>query len=170
MDLGSLFESVGAGEVFSRVQRAFRLMGVAEEEIAEAKARYRRSTKRVHACFGALAPTPLLLALGERVYRDHCRELLSRAVRHADLRPPTRAEVVAAISRLTLVCRLQNDVELLGLRLSAEIFPEKAGELLPRREEDYAGSVEEVHAEFRRWLLVRWRTEECLRAPRERAA
>ena len=71
--------------------RAFDLMGIAEEEIAAAKHRYRRASKRVHAAFGVLYPTGDMSKCGDRLYRAHARELVERVARKEDTRPGTAA-------------------------------------------------------------------------------
>ena len=159
-----MLDLVGLGEAAGAFTTAFRKMSVAEEEIAEACRRHWDDRKEVWNSFKLLDPGELSM-LDDDVYRAHCREILERVVDGKDTRPGTRAEVCAMISRMTLVTRLQRDVELLGLVLTDEIFPGR-GLLDGAPREDYEGSLREVEAEFRRKLAKPERVlREDLREP-----
>lgn len=150
----NLLSEVCDSSTRARISRAFELMGVAEEEIRAAMLRYPRSRRKAWNCFKVLCPSEALQRVGEGVYRSHCSELLERAVRGEDLRPGTKAEVLAVVSAMTLVSRLDRDVELLGLRIAAEIFPEKGEALVGGMhwEESHRGALEEHLMVFRRRL------------------
>lgn len=136
------------------VARAFRFMAIAEEEMRDAMRRYPLQQRVVWNCFMVLMPGRLI-DYGEQLYRAHCQELLDRAVDDQDLRPGTRAEVLAAISTATLRSRLTSDVEHLALNLASELWPSKATVFrAPREEAGGSGSRATWLRDFQRKTAV----------------
>jgi hypothetical protein len=121
-------------------------MRVSEDEIVDAKGRHPAQADRVWKSFKLLRPT---FDLSDAVYRHHCREILDRVAAEEDTRPGTKAEVLAAISAMTLKSRLDRDVELLGLRLCDEICD---SDLAEERAEEIPEHCETLLAEFRKKL------------------
>ncbi len=128
------------------VSGTFRRMGIAEEEIARAKL----SRALGQAAFGVLCPPPLLRNKDDEVYRAHARELIARVRNGVSTEPATRAEVLAALSELTLVAppdqqhaALMEGLfgEVMGKSLDGsaihEPFPEASNELLAQMQHQF---------------------------------
>lgn len=141
---------VGLGDKTGAFANAFEKMAIAEREILRACRAYPKARTRIWNAFGVLVPGGLS-GLADAVYRHHCRELLTRVARGEDLRPGTRAEICAMISKMTLVTRLHRDVELFGLIISNEIFPGR-DLLVEGVRAEYPDAIDEIEAEFRRKL------------------
>lgn len=141
------------------ISAAFALMQIAEDEIKAAIHRLLPQQSvaalRVWNSFGALVPGPLS-QFSSDLYTHHVRELLDRVVREEGLELGTRAEVVAAVSVMSLASRLDSDVEQLALDLAADMFPalREHGDTYSY---SYAGAREETLAELRRKTAVQGR-------------
>jgi hypothetical protein len=118
-----------ADYIRTSVDKAFDAIELAEEEIeASVKSWYRQdpaAAERVWNVFGILCPGLMFRDVSSDVYRHHVRELIERAFWNDDTRPGTKAEVLVAISNASLQSRLDRDVELLGLKLANELFPNR---------------------------------------------
>jgi hypothetical protein len=118
----------GDDQITRAISRCFECMGVAEDEIqralkeAEANLAPLKIRRRIWGVFKVCAPGDLLL-LADEVYRHHVREMIARAVARCDARLGTKAEVLRAISVMTLQSRLDRTVEALALTIVEEIFP-----------------------------------------------
>jgi hypothetical protein len=147
----AIAEMIGAGG--SAVSRAFDLMEIAEAEIERAVrdcALLPRVQRHVWNSFGLLAPGELA-RYSDAVYRSHARELLNRVMTCRDTRLGTRAEVLAAISALSLQSRLDRDLEQLALNLADALFPGR-GLRDDSDRETYSGAQQERFEEFARKL------------------
>lgn len=102
----------------------FDLMGTAEDEIAAALETETDAKKRVgiNGAFRYLCPPPGMTTLDERVYRAHARELVERCRNGAKLDDGTKAEVMVALSQMSLVAPPSAQYAALYERLFAEIF------------------------------------------------
>lgn len=89
----------------SNVWNLFELMRICEDEIAKYIKNSPLLTKELNAVFGVACPTPGLRGKSEELYRHHVLELISRAYdgNQADMRPGTKAEVLAALSDGSLI-------------------------------------------------------------------
>lgn len=131
---------------------------VAERELARARRKY--GAEVPHA-FAILYPTPVLRGTAPRVYRSHCRELIRRVVRNQDTRAPTRAELMCAVSRMSLAAPL-NEVgaaayEYLFRRVMGRAALERVlGDRGPARE-PWPGAIGELLHGLRRRMRVETR-------------
>lgn len=105
------------------LDETFRLMEVAEEEIAQAKGRSPEHAEKLHGGFAVLCPSEPLRGIGENLYRAHCRELLDRVREGHDTRAATGAEVVAVLSALSLQAPLDRPATFLYWQLFSALFP-----------------------------------------------
>jgi hypothetical protein len=114
-----------------QISGIFRLMEIAEEEIAIAQ---REAGTEGHDAiwrsFKLLRPTPMFEKVAEQVFRSHCKELLYRVVNGFDTRPGTKAEVMILISEASLASMPSSDVRVLYTQLFKEIFGEREYERL----------------------------------------
>lgn len=137
----------------------FRLMEIAEEEIEVAKRRHPEVAAVLHRAFLLLCPSTPLRGHSEKLYRVHCRELLARVRERMDTRRGTSAEIVASLSRLSLLCPLDRTATVLYWRLFEELFPNDAASLCesvgPVVADDYdKTSAAELERGLRRKLSV----------------
>jgi len=103
----------------------FRLMGIAEEEIAEAIKRHPLEAIQINRAFSVLCPRMNLFAhKTQELYRHHAREILERVRSGEDTRPGTKAEVLAALAESSFASVLNESAHVLADRLMADIFPE----------------------------------------------
>lgn len=144
--LGELFPE---GDDASRVRRAFRAMEIAEEEIAAAKLATPRKRKSLHGAFRAMYSRELLL-YPDAVYRAHVREILARVRLGADLSPGTDAEVLVAMSAVSLAGPPGAGFAAAMSKVFFSVFPD--AKLEAAGAEYYSGQIEEIVGEFRRKL------------------
>lgn len=132
------------------ISSVFDLMGIAEEEIERAMKRTRVQLKRdaIHGAFVFLAPTPGMTTLDERVYRSHARELIARCAAAEKLDAGTKAEVMIALSQMSLVAPPSAQYAALYERLFAEVM----GQAVPGEavREPWPGAADELLADLRR--------------------
>ena len=107
------------GGAESAVSFAFDRMGVAEEELKRA---FRTKKSEPAGAFSALFPHEAFAGKAERVYRSHARELCARMKLKQDRRPGTAAEVLLALSALSLVAPPSQQYAALYERLFAEVM------------------------------------------------
>jgi len=132
------------------IGRAFHFMEVAEDEIARACAGKRgKLRERVHGSFRHLAPGPLI-GLCDDVYRHHCREIIERVARAEDVRPATKAEVMALISQASLAAPPTHVAGALMLRIFNEVFPENPQPVDGHFAAVPRADVDELFAEMRK--------------------
>jgi hypothetical protein len=109
----------------------FDSMRVAEEEIAAAINKHPKKHREAinetfkHAC----VTQPLRLKQSLTLYRSHVRELIERMIAGADVRPGTRAEVLATLSECSYAAPLPNQPYTLFIRLFSEIYPQHMKEI-----------------------------------------
>ncbi len=126
-----------------RVRDAFDCMGVAEEEMAAAKAD--------GTLFAALVPTAPLLGKSLDLYRAHARELVQRAAAGAELEPATEAELLSVMLETALTAPLKREGQALAEHLFARVFPAGAAGVVGEVErEKWPGQVAEDLAALRR--------------------
>lgn len=141
---------VGSALVFS-----FSAMDVAEEAL---EARY--GAEEPEGAFSVLRPRYEAFAGMERLLEPHYREILDRIDADEDTRPGTMAEVVAAISRLSLAGPLDYDVfevacyafaEALGDETAEEVY---GAEHVRRARDDFRANprLPEILEEYRSGL------------------
>ena len=131
------------------VSGTFRRMEIVEEEIARAK--LDRATG--HRAFGILVPPVSLRNKDDRLYRAHARELIERTASGESAVLATKAEVLAALSELSLTAPPNQQHAALMETLFAEVMGKKIdGE--PIRE-PFEGASGELFEQLRR----RFRTD-----------
>ena len=143
-----------SGSLANTIECVFDCIDIAEEEIAAAKIRFPEIADEIHETFRFLRPTEPLEGLCDTLYRHHARELILRASADANLEPGTTAEVLGALSRLSLAGPPSREMTLLYMKLFGEIFPEQASEIFAGIcPNDYELTrVAELESEFRRKL------------------
>ncbi len=110
---------------------AFDMMGIADEEIAAAKAEDPEHAQLYDAAFGKLYPPEGFRGLAPAVYRYHARELVRRAGLGKNVTRATNAEVMVALMNTSLKAPLQRDAQALYEDLFEQCFGrEQALELL----------------------------------------
>jgi hypothetical protein len=123
----------------SRVMRGLELMGVAEELCDELDARD---------AFAHLCPTPYIIMLSDAVYEHHARELIERWRERGDMAQPTRAEMLGALSELSLRRPPGRAEEFVYHRLFREVCgPEHHDAILgsnPAPREEWPGQADEL--------------------------
>ena len=110
-----------------------------EEEIDACQARWPEHADAIDRLFGlrvhCAAPPG---HWSERLSRLHIRELAQRIAEGKDLRPPTRAEMLYALSEMSQVAPFRSAAFVLYARIFREAFPEDAeqifGDILPAHE------------------------------------
>lgn len=127
----------------------------AEREIARAQRKY--GLELVHG-FKVLCPSPVLRGKAPRVYRSHCRELLRRVARGQDTRPPTRAELLCAVSDASLVAPFNQAgaaaYEYLSRRVMGPTAYKKVLGDVPPAREPWPGAIGELLRPLRKKLMV----------------
>lgn len=114
------------GAPLSRLLRGvFDCMGIAEEEIADAKRQAEDAETRdlIEDAFRYLSPTDALRGKNSDLYRAHARELIVRVSSRQDLRPGTEAEALAVLCESSLIAPLNPVATLLYARLFRSVFP-----------------------------------------------
>ena len=151
--LDALLDSMGSvGAIASNV---FRLCGVAEEMIAGAKKAHPQHVAEVDSVFKAACPSAVLRGKHDTLYKAHIAELIQRAVKGESPKPPTDAEMLAALSDLSLKAPPGPATQHVFEVLFFKIYPEKRKEFEHDFvREPYAGSRDEVLRELRRKLTV----------------
>lgn len=135
-------------ELFDRrnpISKTFRLMEIAEEEIAAAG--------DPEGAFEILCPPPSLRDLREDLYRAHARELLRRHCAGASrkaMEMGTLAEICALLHQLSLKAPLKRDYARVFEFCFRECMPEEAGELFENPVELDIWEREELLPELRR--------------------
>lgn len=142
------------GELGSVIGRTFKLMGVAEEEIALAKVKWPEEVETIHGAFKYLCPPAGMSALVEEVYRHHCRELLARTAQGRSRRPGTVAEVMVALSETSLATPLTHDATVAYVQCFSQVFGRDPWEEDEQEQPQptYPGAVEEIIEDARRKL------------------
>jgi len=120
---------VANGSTVHTVINAFRRMDIAEDEIARAQRQHPKHKTRIFPLFRQLCPTPPLRHVLDDIYRSHCHEIIARAVRRADTRPGTKAEVLGFLSQASLEAPLERIPSLLFQQLFTELLPNQAAAL-----------------------------------------
>jgi hypothetical protein len=139
----------------------FKLMGMAEEEIAYAIKMDPLNEIKIHDSFCLLCPRMVLF--GGRhpdLYRHHVRELIARHVAGEDTRPGTKAEVLATLSKTSLMANLIPSAHLLMQNLMAEIFPSYEQPDGWEPQEEIPGSVDDALEKCRRQCFEPQRTRD----------
>jgi hypothetical protein len=121
------------------VTRLFRLMRLAEDEIAVAKRKYKDKESELSNALFLFRPTGILQDRPTRVYRAHCRELVLRVVKERDTRLGTAAEILCRIMDSCELHPVDPDDMDLARRLSASVMgpgklPGSRGQLTWTRE------------------------------------
>jgi hypothetical protein len=131
------------------VTAVFTAMSIAEEEIG-AIPRLQQGDLFLH-----LVPTAALRGKSPEVYRAHARELVERRRAGEDLRPGTDAEIMAALSDMSLKAPLTRNAQALYEQLFTAVYGEDVARRVLGGAADkgsWAGAVSELRHEMRRKL------------------
>jgi hypothetical protein len=95
-----------------------------------------------------------------QVYRAHCKELLERVANGVDTRPGTKAEVLGAISNLSMAAPLKSDVAYLMQKLMIDVFGyNPVGDIALY--ESYKGASDEIWSDMQKKLYVKDRLQKA---------
>jgi hypothetical protein len=124
----------------------------AEDEIERAQRRHGEvGNGPIWKAFKLLRPP---YSMPEPIFRAHCRELLDRVAHGEDTRPATDAEMMYALSEVSLATPLPGGASCLYMRLIRRAWPEKWDEEF-KREIDL-DAYEHVHGraadDYEMWL------------------
>jgi len=143
------------------LDRLFRAMEIAEEEIAKAQERWPEKKEELWGAFRYLSVGTCTIPEGyaDQVYRAHCQEILERVVRGQPLEPGTDAECMVALCEMSQVTPLHSPAvclyrKLFERRLGYDPSPEVASF------EEWTGSSRELESELRKKLA---RERDCKR-------
>jgi len=141
----------------SVIRSTFRRIEIAEEEIDAAKRRFPLASDKLHAAFSLLCPTPPLNGFPEKLFREHCRELLERVANGANVKSGTAAEVLAVLSRASLVSPLTRPASITYDCLFGKLFPDEWNQIAnqsgpPIRDAYDEEQAAELEAHFRQRL------------------
>jgi len=125
-----LLNDILGGSAAQALDRLCRCMEIAEEEMSAQKLAQPDRQDVVHDAFRHLQPSEVLLEHGsERLYRKHCQEIIRRLTCGEKLRPSTTAEVVGALSTMSLMQSLSRSAELAYWNGVSKLFPEDTAHL-----------------------------------------
>lgn len=128
-------------------KRAFRLMNIAEREIAFAIEEHPSKKAIINDVFSSLCPSKLLNDVSEDFYALHCRELIERAMMGGQMEEATDVEMLAFMSNLTLQAPLISRAKGFYTRLFKKVAPDMLD--LPDPWEEWDGAFEEFESEVR---------------------
>jgi hypothetical protein len=134
------------------VSNAFRLMGIAERELADFERRHPKVD--FGPMFLILMPPPSMYKMAVEVYVHHARELLTRFVAGEDLRPGTKAEAMIVCMEISLKKPPGARIAHLYESIFSEVFgADKMRQLTEvTTREPWPGSTAEILADARRDL------------------
>lgn len=134
----------------SDIVTTFRLMAIAEEEIAAAKDRAPLQSHLIDGAFRMLCPRMALFGgRSPDLYRHHAREIIARVLAGEDTRPGTQAEVLCVLSESSMRSPLANSALALMEKLVEAIFPGTIPQLFVddwEFREEWPGAADEVFA------------------------
>jgi len=144
------------------LDRLFRAMEIAEEEITRAQERWPGKREEIWDTFKYLSLGTCSIPEGysDRVYRAHCREILERVAGGEDLRPGTDAECMVALCEMSQMTPLEWDAAALYQRLFERRFEGTRGFEI---REEYPGSSHGLENKLRKRLA---RERDCQKAER----
>jgi len=118
---------------------------IADEMIAQRMPVQGEKKDLLYGSFMTLRPA---MPMPDRLYRAHCAELLDRVVSGEDYQRPTRAELLAAIQKISLVVPTQDKAAALYARLFIELFPDLAFPELDMLKERFPGETDALREEL----------------------
>jgi hypothetical protein len=101
--------------------------------------------------FEVLTPTEPLMDKSPELYEAHCKELIVRRISGENIKSATDAEIIAALSDLSLKAPLKRDCVYVMQKLFSKLFPDQL-QGLPEIQESHEGSHFNVEMELRRNL------------------
>lgn len=136
----------------------FDLMKIAEEEIEAAELGLSEEDRlRVHDSFHYLCPMLNFANRRPELYRRHCREIIQRVrynARDTEIDLGTMAEVLIALSEMSMIAPLGGDAPFLYARLFKKFLPEEEMNFSIMREA-YPGSSDELFFRMSAKLAVK---------------
>lgn len=128
----SKLEDIIAGTRMGTVGSVFRLVEVAEEEIAAAALKYPEKAAELRASFNPLLFPGQFTNFSKDVYRAHARELLERVAKGENTKPGTDAECLVALSLASLKAPLTSGHLAAMERVFATVYPDKVDQNIGR--------------------------------------
>lgn len=126
---------------------------VADQEIKDTGVKNKKEADTLNTAFPALRPRRMFFGKDMKVYRHHCKELIRRVLRGESLEPATEAEVMLALSAMSLEAPLQQDPAALYSRLFQRVFGDL--DLKYDMQETYPGACDELLGKMRHKLRAR---------------
>lgn len=145
-----------------QVDRAFRRMGIAEQNIQDAIKQSPDKKDLLWNSFFLLAPPAIIENLNDALYDWHTYELLERVRRgNTPLEHATKAEIMGYLSQASLQVPPRHVYSLIYNRLFKQLFPEKYMTYFGKQpvvREDYPGEFDEELWKLRLKFVVPGRT------------
>lgn len=126
---------------------------VADQVIKDTSVRNKEEADKINAAFPVLRPRRMFFGKDKKVYCHHCKELIRRVLRGESLEPATGAEVMLALSAMSLEAPLRQDPAALYSQLFQRMFGDL--DLKYDVQETYPGACDELLSEMRRKLRTR---------------
>ena len=140
-----------------KVLAALDLIPIAEEQIEEYCERFPEQKKYIWPSFKILRATDLFLGKEERIYRHHCKELLIRIVAGSTTELGTKAEVMLALSEMSLKAPLNQDYAALYFNLFDKIMGKGLIKQSNAGTYSYPGAGDEILIILRKKMFQDWR-------------
>lgn len=139
--------------VFSTIGKVFDLVKIAEEEIEDAVAKHPDKTKELRDAFQEHLFPGDLARFGERIYRAHAREILTRISEGTDPTLGTLAECLVTLSLASLKAPLTSGHLAAMEKAFKHVFPERDEANVGR--EAWPGETDEILNDIRRKIARR---------------
>ncbi len=146
--LECLKEFTGTNKKLCQIVTVFECSMIADRTIREMQGVFPDFAGIIDKSFGILKPSEPLMDKSPELYEAHCKELIVRRISGENIEPATDAEIIAAISDLSLRAPLQRDCAYVMQKLFKKLFPGKLPDLL-EIQESYEGSHLAVEMELR---------------------
>jgi hypothetical protein len=124
---------------------------IADQTVREMQEVYPDFADIIDQTFKTLTPTEPLMDKSPELFKAHCRELVFRRISGENIKPATDAEIISAISDLSLRAPLKRDCVYVMQKLFKKLFPDRLKEL-PEIQESYKGSHFKIEMDLRRNL------------------
>lgn len=141
----------------TNVHSTLDLIKIADEQIDHYCERYPEQKKYLWPAFKILRPTDPFLNKEHRIYRNHCKELLIRIVAGHTTQLGTKAEVMLALSQMSLVAPPNQDHAALYFNLFDTIMGKRIVDCSNAGVYSYPGAGDEILLTMKKKLSQDWR-------------
>lgn len=164
-------------DIRSRTNDIFASVDSAEAEIKAAMQRHPDQSDWLYGTF--LSLRPFFPFCSDMLYRVHCQEILERVASGQDVTPPTRAEMIELLQRVTAFVPFHSHAGALYQRLFDELFPGKLEDEVHVLNERFPGETDPLRQEVADELFkitvkrepprmdTRWREQADMPAPEQ---